>query len=111
MDYLVSPEAVEFLTFTTELYEELGTQRYCTDIFDPTTRNKGAILSLTCERFDIPVLSICGELQPEHQSPIFGMWQLPLTREKIKEHVISISKRLSLHSWILLLLVHSWKKN
>lgn len=87
MDSLLSPEAVEFLTFTTELYEELGTQRYCTDIFDPITKNRVAILSLTCERFDIPVLSICGELQPEHQNPIFGMWQLPLTREKIKEHV------------------------
>jgi hypothetical protein len=86
MDYLVSPEAIEFLTFTTELYEELGSQRYCTEISD-SNGNKDSILSLTCEKFDIPILSICGELKPDHESPIIGMWQLPLTRDKIKEHV------------------------
>jgi hypothetical protein len=86
MDYLVSPEAIEFLTFTTELYEELGSQRYCAEVSD-SNGNRDSILSLTCEKFDIPILSICGELKPDHESPILGMWQLPLTREKIKEHV------------------------
>lgn len=89
MDSLISNEIKEFLIFTTELYEELGSQRYCADIID--SFGSKSLLTLTCEKFNIPILSICGEIQLENGHTLVGMWQLLLTREKIKEHVFSIS--------------------
>jgi hypothetical protein len=78
----------DFLIFITDLCDEIGSQNYCTDI--RVSGISTAILTLSFQ-FEVPLLSICGELIPEQEAPIIGMWQLLLEKEKIQEHVMTFS--------------------
>ena len=97
----IPQDIIEFITFTTELQEELETSYYCTNInpssfssfsysstsSPSSSSSNNLLLLLTCERFETPRISICGEINLNSEETIIGMWELQLTREIIKEHV------------------------
>lgn len=103
----ISSNMIEFMTFTSDLQEELDNSYYYTNINNNNNSNSilsssnnfnssslclpdidtNIILLLTCEKFEIPLISICGEIVLNNHDIMIGMWELRLSGEKIKEHV------------------------